>query len=263
MRIMGFNSSMIDSSIVSSLIFHPRKVSKPKNLPDNIKILQFRIVDEVTIGGLFFKKSSEIPSVLYFHGNGEISTDYLNIYKLFFQINVNLAVVDYRGYGFSTGNPFYSSLFSDSLVIYDQFIRLLESQKMNTDFFVMGRSLGSVCASEIGSMRNQHKAIIFESGFASLFNVMTHLFNFQQISRDDLENWSNSKRMKKIIVPTLIIHGTRDNIIPYTEASLILNNLPSQIEKQLISIEGANHNDILMYNDIYFKALGEFIRKNL
>ena len=103
------------------------------------------------IGGLFFFKDKRLPSILMFHGNGEVAQDYIQLSDLFLNIGVNFAVVDYRGYGFSSGNPYYSSLFNDAMPIYNCFKLWLINQHISNSLFVMGRSLGSVCAAEIGS----------------------------------------------------------------------------------------------------------------
>jgi hypothetical protein len=209
-----------------------------------------------------YLKDHNQPTILLFHGNGEIASDYKYFAPMFLDCNVNLAVVDFRGYGFSSGKPYYTSLISDALPIYQEFEEWLRLNDFNQSIFVQGRSLGSVCAAEIGSHNPGNlKGIIFESGFASTYNIMTRLFriNSPNLTSSSLEEHSNDTRVRKFKKPVLIIHGLNDWIIPPTEGELIFQNLPDGVQKQLIIIEGAGHNDILSYEDEYFAPLRYFI----
>ena len=253
---------IIDNPMVSNFVFYPRKTPIPNNLPLNIKILKLNIEKKITIGGIFCKNDPTYPTVLLFHGNGEVALDYLHSYKLFFECNINLAVVDFRGYGFSTGTPYYTSLLSDAIPIFNELREWMNNNGFNDSIFVEGRSLGSASASEIGSKKPLGlKGVIFESGFASIFNLMTRLFrvNSPELTPSIVSQYSNDIRLRNFTVPVLIIHGTSDWIIPISEAELIYNNLPDHVDKTFIRIQGAGHNDILNYQREYFQALKEFI----
>jgi pimeloyl-ACP methyl ester carboxylesterase len=255
---------LINNPIVSRQVFFPRKTPIPSNLDSFTKILRFPIDKKIIIGGICFIKSTELPTILLFHGNGEVALDYLLDSPTFFECNVNLAVMDYRGYGFSTGEPYYTCLISDALPIYNAFKTWAEGYGLLKSFFIQGRSLGSVCASEIGAHNPEDiKGIIIESGFASLYNMMTVIFRVDspQLTPNSVAKYSNDVRIQKFKKPTLVIHGREDYLIPYTEGELLYQNLPESLEKKLILIEGEGHNSISINNNIYFSALKNFISK--
>ncbi|MHA1300989.1 MAG: alpha/beta hydrolase family protein [Candidatus Helarchaeota archaeon] len=205
-----------------------------------------------------------MPTILMFHGNGEIAWDYHNFVDLYFQCGVNLAVMDFRGYGFSTGTPYYTSLILDAMHIYDHFMLWMLEEGFKNSLFVMGRSLGSVCASEIGAKNPPNlRGIIFESGFASIYNMMTRLFRISgpEITPEKLARWSNDTRIAQIRKPVLILHGTSDWIVPISEGELINETLPEDIDVKMIAIRGFGHNDILMAGDRYVRPIKEFIEK--
>jgi hypothetical protein len=81
------------------------------------------------------------------------------------------------------------------------------------------------------------------------------------LTPDSLKEYSNDTRVKKFKVPTLIIHGTTDWIIPYSESRLIYQNLPQSVEKKLVLIEEAGHNNILSFKHDYFVPLLDFVQK--
>ncbi|MFX0071349.1 MAG: alpha/beta hydrolase [Candidatus Hermodarchaeota archaeon] len=256
--------SFIDDPRISSVVFYPRKTPIPNNLPSKIKTITFKINEDILIGGYCFLQDKTFPTILMFHGNGEVALEYRYFNHLFFECGVNLAVIDYRGYGHSSGNPIYSSLISDALPIYNLFKEWMKENGLRNSLFVQGRSLGSICASEIGSHNPEDlKGIIFESGFASAYNMMVRLFGVRgpNITPETLKPYSNDTRIKKFNKPVLILHGTMDWIIPSDEAKLIYETLPNHLDKKLIMIDGAGHNDIFSYKKEYFQPLKEFITK--
>ncbi len=257
--------SFIDNPAVSNIVFYPRKVPIPANLGPNIKILKFEINKDLIIGGFFYLNNATFPTILLFHGNGEIAADYQYFLDFFFDCGVNLAVVDFRGYGFSTGKPIYSSLISDALPIYNKFYEWINENGIEDSLFLLGRSLGSVCASEIGA-NNPHslKGTIFESGFASTYNMMTRLFRVSGpgITPEGLKEFSNDTRIIRFKKPVLVIHGTQDWIIPFDEGKLIYECIPEDVDKKLVLIEGAGHNNIFSFREEYTTPLKEFIQKH-
>ncbi len=254
----------LDDSRISNIIFYPRKHSIPTDLSPNVRILKFQINKDLLIGGFFYLNNINLPTILLFHGNGEVAADYQYFVNLFFECGVNLAAVDYRGYGFSTGRPTFSSLFQDALPIYQHFKAWMEKEGLSDALFILGRSLGSTCAAEIGSKNPPGlRGIIFESGIGSAYRIMTDLFqvNLSQVTPNSLDEWSNDAKAAKIKKPVLIIHGTHDWIVPCDHGQILFDALPKGIEKQLVFIEGAGHNDIFQYKTEYFMPLKRFIER--
>jgi pimeloyl-ACP methyl ester carboxylesterase len=253
---------LIDNPAVSNIVFYPRKIAIPKETNPNIKVLKLQIDNKVLIGGFFYINDLKFPTILLFHGNGEIAADYQYFIDFFFQCGVNIAVVDFRGYGFSSGEPYYTSLITDAFPIYNKFYKWMNQNGVNDSLFILGRSLGSICVSEIGSHNPENlRGIIFESGFASIYDLMSRLFRVagSQITPELLSEYSNDTRIRKFKKPTLVIHGTNDFIIPYAQGKLIYENLPEVVEKKLVLIEGAGHNNIFSFEDEYITPLKDFI----
>ena len=256
--------SFIDNPTICDVVFHPRQTPIPQKLEADIKVLQFQISKYITIGGFFYLNNKDLPTILLFHGNGEIALEYQYFLDIFFECDVNLAVVDFRGYGFSSGEPFYSSLIKDAMPIYNEFYDWMHKNKLRDSLFILGRSIGSVCASEIGAHNPDGLCgIIFESGFASIYNLMTRIFRVSgpEITPESLKEYSNDTRIKKFKKPVLVIHGKADWIIPTEEGILIYKILPEIVEKNIILIEGAGHNNIFSFKNEYITPLKEFISK--
>ncbi|MHA1776671.1 MAG: alpha/beta hydrolase [Promethearchaeota archaeon] len=252
------------SSFVSERLFHPRQMAEPSPEEFNAEILNFVINSGISIGGLFFGNESENPTMLIFHGNGEIACDYSMGIEEYLSCGVNVGVIDFRGYGWSTGTLNYLNLITDAVQIFNKFTVFLEEKNFSTKIFVLGRSLGSICAAEIGAHRFDNiLGIIFDSGFADSYTLFQTIFgiNLSGISHEDLLPYTAKPRLAKIEKPTLILHGTADRIIPFNQAQEIYKTLPNNIFKRLVPIKGAHHNTIHTFTEEYFDELNVFCRR--
>jgi alpha-beta hydrolase superfamily lysophospholipase len=264
-----FIQKFLDDPQVVSRVFYPQRFNVP---PDskNMRVLKFEVEKNVLLGGMLYltEDPNNKPTMMYFHGNGEVALHYEGIRTLFHQAGVNLAVFDFRAYGFSTGNLSYTALLTDPIPLYHKFLTWMEKEysgKSAEEFILMGRSLGSACASALGAYEGAPtiKKVVFESGYSSTYDLMTRLFMLQhpQITEETLSPFSNDTYQKKIEKPTLIIHGGRDSIIPVSQGQQIFDSIPESTPKQFVCIENATHNNIMMYGNEYFGPLKDFIRK--
>jgi len=249
--------SALDRPEILAFVFYPRKdfTRTPPNASD-----YFIPVDkDVSISCRFYIHSRSSPSILYFHGNGEVVSDHDYIAPIYNQLGINLFVADYRGYGASQGRPTLSNTVSDAPIIFRTFSAILQQELYSSDIFVMGRSLGSISAIEIAHRyQEQMKGLIIESGFAALINLLFHLgLSAESLGIEDLE-FPNLAKIRTITIPILIIHGEYDQIIPPSEGEALFHNAAAK-DRRLVIIPGANHNDIMLAGmEKYFKAIKEF-----
>jgi len=169
-------------------------------------------------------------------------------------------VADYRGYGASTGSPSFSSMVEDAHPIFDAFLGVLSDGGFTGRVFVMGRSLGSVSAIELASTYpDQISGLIIESGLASTVRLMTRLgFSRESLGIQD-PGFPNLTKIRTITMPTLIIHGERDSLIPFEEGRDLYDNAGAQ-SKRILVIPDGDHNTLLMEGMAeYFKAIEELV----
>jgi uncharacterized protein len=250
--------SALDRPELVRFVFYPRQwhSQPPPNATDHV----VSVDSGVSITCRFYVEDRGAPSILYFHGNGEVVSDYDYIAPIYNQLGVNLFVADYRGYGASGGRPTFSSMVADSHRIFEYFIAVLLKGGYSGKTFVMGRSLGSVSAIELASRyEDKINGLVIESGFASTVRLMTRL----GFSRDFLGikdfGFPNLSKIRTITLPTLIIHAECDSLIPLEEAKDLFENAAAK-GKRLVIIPGADHNDIMMTDtQAYFRAIEEFI----
>jgi len=250
--------SVIDQPALLRLIFYPRKdfTACPQNAFD----LFVPVDQDVSISCRFYAGGGNCPWILYFHGNGEVVSDYDDIAPVYNQWGLNLVVADYRGYGASSGFPTFTSLLKDAKTIFNAVREDLSRKGFQHDIWVMGRSLGSISALELAyHYPDKIRGMIIESGFPCVVRIMKHLGHLpEEISLPHLVQ-ECLDLVSKIYVPALVIHGQEDNIVPIGEAEDLFNHLGTT-RKKLVVIPDAGHNDILYtgFNQ-YFEAIQKFI----
>ena len=250
--------SHIDQPSILMYIFYPRK--DLTLCPENAFDLSIPVSDRISIFGRFYIGHQQWPWILFFHGNGEVVSDYDEIAPLYHQKRLNLFVADYRGYGRSDGVPTLTDLVQDAHKIFKGVREELFQRGFRNDLWIMGRSLGSISAIELAYRYQQAiKGIIIESGFPSVIRIMKHLG--MPVQSPPLERIDQGclEMIEGIFIPALIIHGERDALVPLKEAKDIFQHLGTD-KKELLVIPSANHNDIMLVGfQKYFDAIQRFI----
>jgi alpha-beta hydrolase superfamily lysophospholipase len=222
----------------------------------------FITVEEgVQLGARFYLGDPAEPHLLFFHGNGEIASDYDRIGPIYNRYGMSFLVVDYRGYGQSGGKPTASALLADAHPAFTKVSRWLKGQNRMGLLLIMGRSLGSVPALEIACCyQDKIAGLILDSAFARTIPLLNRLgVATEALGISEANGFANFGKIRDIGKPTLIIHGQKDNIIPPEDADILLANSGTQ-RKQLMLAAGCGHNDILLRcGETYFKAINHFV----
>jgi pimeloyl-ACP methyl ester carboxylesterase len=172
-----------------------------------------------------------------------------------------LFVIDYRGYGMSDGRPTSTALLRDAWASYQRAGEVLAARGITFDrLYLMGRSLGSAAVLEIASRSTEGVAgLIIESGFAHTFPLLERLGGMRlPNAREDRDGFNNLAKIAGVHLPTLIIHGEEDFIIPVEDGRDLYDASPAE-EKHLVTVPGAGHNDLMLIGrNTYFSALAQF-----
>jgi pimeloyl-ACP methyl ester carboxylesterase len=251
---------VLDRPEILSVLFYPRRdVSAGRAGAHSVRI---EVVPGLAVGGRVYPAAKNDPAILYFHGNGEIASDYDSIAPLYNRLGITLVVVDYRGYGASDGFPTATALVADSRACFSQ-ARETVRQAAGIEprnIYVMGRSLGSAAALEIAHTASAGvDGLIIESGFAYTFPLIERI-GFLQIGDafEHKDGFGNLEKIAEISIPTLIIHGERDWIIPIGDAEALYEASPAS-DKRLVRVPGAGHNDLMLVGRRpYFEAIAAF-----
>lgn len=239
--------SFLDRPEVLGLVFHPRPDYGGSRAP-SAQDLSIPVEEGVTVGARFHMGEKESPNILFFHGNGEIVSDYDEFGSLYNRIGVNFMPVDYRGYGRSTGEPTVTAMMCDSHTILDFVLKWLQENGYTGPMVVMGRSLGSASALELAARhKNRLGGLVIESGFAYAGPLMRLLgIDVDRLGFTEEKGFGNLDKIRTFRGPTLIIHAERDHIIPFSDGQALYEASGAE-DKSLLKIPNANHNDIFLH----------------
>jgi pimeloyl-ACP methyl ester carboxylesterase len=251
------NYALLDEAGLRSMMFYPRGDHRPP--PPGASDHLIEAEPGVSLGARFYPSDPAGPTILYFHGNGEVASDHDGIAPLYHEIGVNLLVVEFRGYGQSSGQPTVAALVGDAHPSVEAFHRLIDEQGFAEERYVMGRSLGAHPALEVtANAADRFRGLILESGADNIRRSVERLDLLETELGRRLAAAHDAK-VASIQLPVLLIHGAADNLVPLSTAETTRGLLTGTTSK-LEVIAGAGHNDLLWIGrEQYFKAIAEFV----
>jgi pimeloyl-ACP methyl ester carboxylesterase len=239
--------SPLDVPEVLLRLFHPRPEPTLGAARTKAPDLLIPVDHNVVVGARFYPAAASAPTLLFFHGNGEIVADYDELAPFYQRQGLNFLPVDYRGYGRSTGAPTVSAMMRDCHAIFAFARHRLPEMGYLGPLMVMGRSLGSASALELAAAYpGEIAALIVESGFAYAGPLLQLLgVNLAAIGFQETAGFGNLDKIKAYAGPTLIIHAEHDQIIPLSDGRALYDAAAAS-DKTLLTIPHANHNDLLL-----------------
>lgn len=238
--------SIFDSDAFNQALFYPRRDTS-KAPADAVDLMID--VGDAQLHVRRYAAPQARCTLLLFHGNGEVIADYDSAARAFANAGAALSVVDYRGYGRSTGTPTLRTTIDDARPIAEA-IR---------PHIVMGRSLGGAAAHALYAQPiDSMLGVVLESTFSDLAGLIRRrglappaLSDEERLMFDPLAKLPSGN------LPLLVLHGERDHLIAAREANTTLATAGSQ-DKRLVLVPDRGHNDVSI-SDVYWSALAAWI----
>lgn len=238
-------TTYLKDKIISSILFVPDKVVKdsPSNYGLKYEDVCIDLDNKNKLYGWYVpaeKKTNKY--IIYLHGTkGNIGL-YLGGIKELHKVGANILIVDYEGFGKSTGKVTISRTIKDAIAMYDYLI--IKKKAKPKDISLFGYSYGGALTAELAKRKEVH-AILLESTFTSLLEigVTKHSSLVKYIVSENVLN--TKKNLKEIKVPTIIAFAGNDKIIPPSNSKDLYNvaNKP----KYLFEIKNAEHHNIFKF----------------
>jgi uncharacterized protein len=174
-------------------------------------------------------------ALIYFGGNAEDVAGNIDVFSGAFPDH-SLYLVNYRGYGGSTGRPSEEGLFADALAVYDH----VRAQK--SDIAVLGRSLGSGVAVYMASQRPVARLVLV-TAYDNLVNVARAHFPYLPVGLLMRDRYDSASRAREITAPVLVVIAAEDEIIPRGRSeALVAAFPPGRVRIEVIT--GVMHNTL-------------------
>jgi len=223
------------------LLFHPvplpsdyqykfnvpfKEINIPLNAKDNLNLVQF-----------FPKDSTPKGVVLYFHGNRDNINRYAKYAVNFTKHGYEVWMIDYPGYGKTTGKLTEQNLYMQAEEMY----KLANTKFEKNNIIVYGKSLGSGIGSWLAS-KNTCKQLILETPYYSIPDLFSTYAPIYPVNAMTHFKFPNGEYLKEVKAPVIILHGSADGVIPISCASKLKNVLKPGDE--FVTIDKGSHNDL-------------------
>ncbi len=220
-----------------NLIFFPQKLDKNYQFSFNQMFEEIYVVtdDGISLNGLLFKADSSKGLIFYLHGNAGSISSWGNVAETYTDLNYDVFLLDYRGYGKSEGSiSNQKQFYQDIQTVYNE----LKKKYTEENIIVLGYSIGTGPASKLASGNNPG-LLVLQAPYFSLTDMMQH--TYPVIPTFILKyKFATNEYIKECTMPVVIFHGNQDAVI-YYESSL---KLKEQFKQQdtLITLNGQGHN---------------------
>lgn len=199
--------------------------------------------------------------VLYLHGNSQNIGGNLKHANRFHELGFSVFLPDYRGYGHSEGGfPSEAQVYADAQTAWTY---LTQKQGINPkQILIYGHSLGGAIAIDLASKHPEASALIVESSFTSIANMVHRDPKFAIFPIDLLvhQKFDSINKVRSLTMPVLYIHGTADTIIPFGMSQQLFD--ATFASKKLVFIPNGGHNNNATVNrSLYFSSVQNFTSK--
>lgn len=229
------------SSLVRQMLYYPTPLLREEPLPPYAADAQEVWLDGrdgSRLHGLYWPADEGRPTILFFHGNAQSVYEWALVREDLAAMDCGLLLVDYPGYGKCGGKPHEEALYAAGRA----WLAWLVDRVGPTKIILFGKSLGGGVVGEI-AQHHYLLGIMLESTFRSVAHVAEQLFPMLPANPElTTERYANIEKLANIHVPVLIIHGQRDELIPYAEAEGLF--AAANEPKQLYTVPSAGHNDV-------------------
>ena len=202
------------------------------------------------INALHFRIKNPKGVIAYFHGNADNLHRWGKIAVEFTKFGYDVLVMDYRGYGKSSGPRNEEYLYSDAQFFYD----FAKENYGENKIIVYGRSLGGAFATKIAG-ENQPKMVILEATFYNLQDIVNRWLPEKvtdKVSPKMTYHFLSNQNILKIKVPLYHFHGTKDSVVPLKSGKKLFEVFEKEhpkIAKKFIEIKGGTHEDLIKYDE--------------
>jgi len=191
--------------------------------------------------------------LLFFHGNAGNISHRLDSIKIFHELDLDILIIDYRGYGQSTGKAGEQGTYLDAQAAWDY---LINSRRIPADqIIVFGRSLGGAVGAWLG-VQHTPAAVIIESSFSSGVDMAHRLYPFLPVRLITRLQYPVADYAAHLDCPVLVVHSKHDEIIPFTMGQAIYAAVKQQ--KKFLELRGDHNNGFLISQEDYIAGLKDF-----
>ncbi len=231
-----------------------------------IQGVDLKTSDNVNIHVLYLPNEQTDVLTIYFHGNGGNIHQRSEVLEYIRSLGSGVLGVSYRGYLNSDGTPSEKGIYKDARAALEYATNTLGYAKEN--IVLLGRSLGSGVAIELAQNEN-FAGVVLVTPFSNPRDMLLEQNWLMRLLVKNSNNYldtafQNSEKVKSITSFVLVVHGTADEVVPYSQGRQLYDAVPG--DKLLVTINGAQHNnfgfsDSSDFDKQYWAAIAELLNR--
>ena len=197
-----------------NLMYHPNENNYfDDQLLVNIEKVKILTEDNINLLAWYHEKDlKNFKTILYFHGNAGSLENRIHKLNHFNNMNVNFLIIAWRGFSGNEGSPSEKGLYKDGNSALKW---LFEKGVVEKNIVIYGESLGTGVATHLSQNRN-FAGVILETPFTSMTDAAQKFYPYIPVRFLLKDKFENKKKVKNIISPILIMHGEKDQIVPFS-----------------------------------------------
>jgi pimeloyl-ACP methyl ester carboxylesterase len=246
---------VIAARAISGRFIFAGQRGRPRELPAGFRLLEARAGDGVLAHALHLPAPPGGRTLVHFHNNRETAGDAAELALALHAQGLGVLLVEYRGYGLSRGaEPSEEGLYADAEAMLDR----LAAEGVGPDRVVLwGTSLGTGVAAEM-ARRGRGAALVLVTPYTSIPDIVADAVPLVPARLLIPHRFETLRKTAEIRVPTLVIHGDADEIVPFWMGSQLAEAIAGA---RLLRVSGGRHGDLfLRERDRLLSAIGAIAR---
>ncbi len=209
-------------------------------VPEGFGLLRAEARDGVAVHALDLPGPPGARTIVHFHNNRDTAADAVGLAHELRERGLGVLLVEYRGYGLSRGaEPSEEGLYDDAEAALDG----LAARGVGPDHVVLwGTSLGTGVAAEM-ARRGRGAALVMVAPYTSIPDLVTDVVPILPARLLVPPQFDTLAKTPEIRVPTLVIHGDADEIVPFWMGTRLAAAIPGA---HLLRVEGGRHGDLFL-----------------
>ena len=228
----------------------------PKALRLDYEELRIGTEDGETLHAWWVPVTAARGTVLILHGNAGNISHRLDYLAMFNRLGYASLIIDYRGYGASSGSPSEQGTYRDAEAAWRYLIT--ERKLQPRDIVLFGESLGGGVATWLAA-KYPPRALVLASTFTSVPDLAAQVYPWLPVRLLARMRYDNRDRIAKIAVPVLIAHSRNDDIIPYAHGEALF--AAAHEPKQLLAMSGGHNDGFIFSRDEWVAELASFLER--
>ncbi len=213
--------------------------------------------DDEMLHGWFIPAADAHFTVLIFHGNAGNISHRLDTIQIWHRLGVNTFIIDYRGYGQSTGSASERGTYRDARAAWKY---LIGERGISTDRIVLfGRSLGGAVAAQLAT-EVAPAGLVLESSFTSIPDIGADVYPWLPVRLLSRFQYNARERVSQVQCPVLIVHSRQDDIIPFKHGQALFD--AAHEPKHMLILHGGHNEGFMLSAILYRNGLEDFLAKS-